>query len=731
MLYAYITQHILAEHIPSFTTIKHSMDVSHYTASGLSDDDEDEHGDASMRATLPHRTTGQSAEFEFDHIAALGINNSFDKALTEQVMPPMYLYPELTEPCKQAALAKESVYEVDNCLALVRYDVAAADYRIVVGQPVVCLSEVQELDQVGGFSEHEKTGRKQRQKQHFIGPTTTATSTDTGPSFTNFIQPIVDPSDLCILESKNKKSQKHRAKRIKRKTSSLSRRKSHKLAHHRQKQPETVIIEYSVSDNGIKNRNAIICCGKEHVGDDEANSSHYQSPAAHGNQVADSLRSGSWEEANACWEVGKAILQVHDDNHLMTQTIQGLIDNEQEEWLRRKNEEQSKKKMCEEFGCSIALNGRILHVEGTFTRYNLDCLVSFIYAPIDGTLKKELWDYLITFKDSVSTPWCLAGDFNETLSSSDRKGGSKVSAAMSRFKQCIDSCELLDLPLNGKRFTWSRGNAASRIDRIFVSGDWLQLLPASTLFGLPRFSSDHRPLQLLLDYKNWGPKPFRFMNCWWLMADFRKMIQSFWNSISVSSTGRGNMVSAFKMLKERCKHWNKEVVGNMSNQIKELESEADSLDNLKECRDLSADELIRSNVIVSKLRTLYIMQESIWHQKSRVQWCKLGDKNTRFFHLAATIRQKRNLISSLEVDGNMLSKPAEMKIAVFNFFRNLYSHHDRPRPSCYHLQFQKLKPSSSVALECPESSDLFYGLEKRKAGNYAMSAGQQFLSRKG
>ena len=100
------------------------------------------------------------------------------------------------------------------------------------------------------------------------------------------------------------------------------------------------------------------------------------------------------------------------------------------------------------------------------------------------------------------------------------------------------------------------------------------------------------------------------------------------------------MVSTFRKLKERCKHWNKEVVGNMSNQIKELELEADSFDNLKECRDLSADELIRSNVIVSKLRTLYIMQESIWQQKSRVQWCKLGDRNTRFFHLAAIIRQK-------------------------------------------------------------------------------------------
>ena len=50
---------IKGTYIPSLTTVKHSMDVSHYTASGLSDDDEDDHGDAPMRATLSHRTTGQ------------------------------------------------------------------------------------------------------------------------------------------------------------------------------------------------------------------------------------------------------------------------------------------------------------------------------------------------------------------------------------------------------------------------------------------------------------------------------------------------------------------------------------------------------------------------------------------------------------------------------------------------------------------------------------------------
>ena len=41
------------------------------------------------------------------------------------------------------------------------------------------------------------------------------------------------------------------------------------------------------------------------------------------------------------------------------------------------------------------------------------------------------------------------------------------------------------------------------------------------------------------------------------------------------------MVPALKLLKERCKQWSKDDVGNTHNQIKELELEANSLDHKK------------------------------------------------------------------------------------------------------------------------------------------------------
>ncbi|KAG6752701.1 hypothetical protein POTOM_042737 [Populus tomentosa] len=193
------------------------------------------------------------------------------------------------------------------------------------------------------------------------------------------------------------------------------------------------------------------------------------------------------------------------------------------------------------------MNGRILHIEGTFTRSNLDCLVSFVYALNIRNLKNELWTYLVTFRDSVSKPWCLMGDFNETLLPSDKKDGSKITSSMTRFKNCIDGCNLIELSLNGRK----------------------------------------------------------------IYMVLRIMIQSFWSSITVSKFGTRKMVPALKMLKERCRQWSKASVGNMNTRIEELELEADSMDRQNECRVLTADELIRTHTCNFTAQLLRCKQDQL------------------------------------------------------------------------------------------------------------------------
>jgi hypothetical protein len=53
---------------------------------------------------------------------------------------------------------------------------------------------------------------------------------------------------------------------------------------------------------------------------------------------------------------------------------------------------------------------------------------------MDYSSKKELWSYLVNFRCNISKPWCLVGDFNETISPSDRKGGINITCSMKAFQ---------------------------------------------------------------------------------------------------------------------------------------------------------------------------------------------------------------------------------------------------------------------------------------------------------
>jgi hypothetical protein len=77
--------------------------------------------------------------------------------------------------------------------------------------------------------------------------------------------------------------------------------------------------------------------------------------------------------------------------------------------------------------------------------------------------------------------------------------------------------------------------------------------------------------------------------------------------------------------------------------------------------------------IVDRLVELDSREEVMWRQRSRVQWLAEGDKNTRFFHLRASQRKRRNKISQLrKSDGEITDDPIAMASATNEFYRDLY-----------------------------------------------------------
>ena len=62
-------------------------------------------------------------------------------------------------------------------------------------------------------------------------------------------------------------------------------------------------------------------------------------------------------------------------------------------------------------------------------------------------------------------------------------GNSRLTPAMELFSEFVEDFNLIDLPLEGGSYTWSRGSvqpSMSRIDRVLVSQDWEEQYPDVT-----------------------------------------------------------------------------------------------------------------------------------------------------------------------------------------------------------------------------------------------------------
>lgn len=121
--------------------------------------------------------------------------------------------------------------------------------------------------------------------------------------------------------------------------------------------------------------------------------------------------------------------------------------------------------------------------------------------------------------------------FSEILFASDRKGVTTKNFQFECFHDWVSDIALIDLHLTNIKHTRSNfrvNTSCSKIDRVFVSKDWLELHPENHLKGPPRPVSDHSPLLAGTDSLTGGPTPFRLENMWLKHPSFKQSIQSRW-----------------------------------------------------------------------------------------------------------------------------------------------------------------------------------------------------------
>ncbi|MCH91026.1 endonuclease/exonuclease/phosphatase family protein, partial [Trifolium medium] len=181
--------------------------------------------------------------------------------------------------------------------------------------------------------------------------------------------------------------------------------------------------------------------------------------------------------------------------------------------------------------------------------------------------------------------WCVMGDFNSVIDHHERRGlGVNVdggrNSEMAGFDTFLNSLELIDLPLIGRRFTWFHPNGVSmsRLDRMLISSSWFDVWGAPSVWVLSRDVADHCPFVLRYSSFDWGPKPFRFNNFWLQNRDFKEVVTKAWESQQLEGWIGFRLKERFKGLKVVIKEWSRITHGVDERKKKTLISEIMALD---------------------------------------------------------------------------------------------------------------------------------------------------------
>ncbi|KAL7219181.1 hypothetical protein ACSBR2_012288 [Camellia fascicularis] len=118
------------------------------------------------------------------------------------------------------------------------------------------------------------------------------------------------------------------------------------------------------------------------------------------------------------------------------------------------------------------------------------------------------------------------------------------------------------------------------------------------------------------DERDWGPKPFRFINAWCLHPKFKEEVKNCWDESQVSGWASYRLLKKLGNLRAHLKRWNSEVFGNIDEQLKKAEEELHDWDLKAEERILQDSEIKRRAKVRSLAWDLNKKKDWLWHQKS-------------------------------------------------------------------------------------------------------------------
>lgn len=182
------------------------------------------------------------------------------------------------------------------------------------------------------------------------------------------------------------------------------------------------------------------------------------------------------------------------------------------------------------------------------------------------------------------------------------------------FNDFIREQNLIELPIKGRRFTWSNMQDSpllEQLDWFFTSMNWTSVYPATFVESQGKPISDHTPCVVSIQTKIPASKIFRFENYWVAHEGFLNMVEASWSKNTFKKNSAANLNAKFKRLRYDAKHWSKHI-SRLSICIENSNKALLELDNLEDARVLSIPEKNFRKILKDHLIQLLDFQKQYW-----------------------------------------------------------------------------------------------------------------------
>lgn len=167
-----------------------------------------------------------------------------------------------------------------------------------------------------------------------------------------------------------------------------------------------------------------------------------------------------------------------------------------------------------------------------------------------------------------------------------------------------------------------------------MSSDWAMKFSSAKLYHKPTSASNHNSILLQLSVtkkKKIAKRIFRFESMWLQDQRCERVVVDAWQDRLMGGSAF-LILSCLELYRHMLKEWNVLEFRHVGREISQLQKKLEELE-MQAASPCTIKALKETRV---ELNYWLKKEDSLWRQRSRLNWFKDGDRNTRFFHAKAS-----------------------------------------------------------------------------------------------